>query len=200
MPARRCRQGGSGAGKAIAMPAQAVAIAARTSVRAARRAGHSAASTPTTTIPPSEPPTTASGTVIEKIGVADDDVLHHAAEQHADADAEQAAVAGDDDALQPHRAPYQPPGRADGPEDADLPGAFQHRQRQGVDHAEDRDEHGRRRAARRRCPGPARSGSVYCGEQLLPVDDHHVGPVGERRSSAARSAAGSAPVTNTADR
>src|SRR5690349_2745982 len=59
-------------------------------------------------------------------------------------EAEQGAMDGDEDRFEADKAAQLTPRGADGPEETDLSGAFDDRQRQGIDHAEHGDDDGQR--------------------------------------------------------
>ena len=109
-------------------------------MRAARRAGRIAASTPTT-IETTRNTTSCTPGHGELDAHAAEARRHHVGEDDADDDAEHAADHRGDHALVAHAAPDLAPRGADGAQQTDLARALVHAQHQRVDDAEERDDH-----------------------------------------------------------
>ena len=119
-------------------------MAASTSSLAARRAGQLAATSPSTA---------ASSEEHHKVGRRHDGVgdallfqRRHQRDAHAgtDDDPDDGAEDGQDDRFGPDHRPDLAPLHADRPEQADLAGAFEHREHERVHDPDERDKHGQR--------------------------------------------------------
>ena len=117
-----------------------VAIACRTSSLAARRDGHTAASTPTTR--PASTATTSWSTGMSRTFSPSSDHrrLDGRREQHPDRQPQQGAEQRDRDRLDPEHPAQLRAIHADRPEQADLAGPLDHAEGERVDDAEDRDQ------------------------------------------------------------
>ena len=117
-------------------------IARSTSIRAARRAGQTAASTPTTAASTTKISSCDGRHAQHADALVGDGPLQADPEDQPEADAQHGAEHRDGHRLQPDHRPQLTPAHPDRAQQPDLPGPFDHRQRQGVDDAQHRDDHG----------------------------------------------------------